>query len=153
VLRRGKDVAVLAVGTMVLEAMRAAEAMAAEGIDVTVVNCRFMKPLDFDVLQEVLATHRRILTVEEGAVVNGFGAFLARELDELPDVSGLQMRTLGIPDQFVAHGNRAGLLTDIDLDAEGIAKWVRKMVGDPAPDPKRPPEVVPVASPSREAAR
>ena len=136
ILRQGSDAAILAVGTMVLEGMKAAEALSGEGIDVMVVNCRFMKPYDRQVLREVLATHRRILTVEEGAVVNGFGAFLAREMEEIPEASGIRMRTLGIPDRFVAHGSRAELLREIDLDAQGIGEWIRGMMGTSEASPQ-----------------
>jgi len=131
ILRQGKGAAILAVGTMVLEALKAAETLAAEGMDPTVVNCRFLKPYDQDVLRTVLAGHEAILTVEEGAAVNGFGAFLAREIGDLPEGEGVRMRILGIPDRFVAHGSRAGLLREIDLDAQGIAEWVRGMVESP----------------------
>ena len=128
ILRRGSHLAILAVGTMVLEAMTAAERLAGEGIDATVVNCRFMKPYDLPVLTEVLTDHDHILTVEEGAVVNGFGAFLSREVAALPEGVGVRVRTLGIPDEFVAHGSRADLLRGIDLDAQGIMEWVRDML-------------------------
>ncbi len=129
ILRRGGDVAVLAVGTMVLQAMKAAEALALEGIETTVVNCRFMKPYDRRLLLEVIETHDRILTVEEGAVLNGFGAFMAREMTDIPEASGVRMRSLGIPDEFIAHGSRAELLREIDLDAQGIGEWVRALMG------------------------
>ncbi len=144
ILRKGGDVAILAVGTMVLEATRAAEALAEDGIEATVVNCRFMKPYDAAMLQEILLSHDQLLTVEEGAVVNGFGAFLAREIREMPDGSSAQVRTLGIPDEFVAHGSRASLLREIDLDAQGIETWVRELVGASAG-----PEVSAVGGPAR----
>ena len=84
VLRRGSDpstgsgqgVAILAVGTMVQTSLDAAERLAAEGLDVTVVNCRYLKPYDQVTLAAILADHRQILVVEEGTVVNGFGAFM-----------------------------------------------------------------------------
>jgi 1-deoxy-D-xylulose-5-phosphate synthase len=129
ILRRGNTVAVLAVGTMVLEAMRAAESLSRDGIEISVVNCRFMKPYDREILLEVLKTHTQVLTVEEGAVVNGFGAFLARELEDVPEATGVQLRSMGIPDHFVAHGGRAELLREIDLDAQGIQERVRLLLG------------------------
>jgi hypothetical protein len=75
-LREGGDVALLAVGTMVLPALEAAEALAEEGIEASVVNCRFLKPYDRELLGRILVEHRVVLTLEEGAVVNGFGAFI-----------------------------------------------------------------------------
>ena len=77
VLRKGERVAILAVGTMVHESLKAAASLAADGIDVTVVNCRYLKPYDATTLAAILATHDRLLVVEEGTVVNGFGAFMA----------------------------------------------------------------------------
>src|SRR5207247_8516039 len=77
-LRSGKDVAILAVGTMVQPAQGAAELLAADGIDCAVVNCRFLKPLDQAVLESLLQEHRTIVTVEEGTIVNGLGAYLAK---------------------------------------------------------------------------
>lgn len=125
VLRQGKDLAILAVGTMVLEATKAAAALEEEGIHVTVVNCRFMKPYDEGVLRETLAHHDWLLTVEEGAVVNGFGAYLALEMEGIPEASGVRVKSMGIPDSFIAHGSRKDLLRGIELDAQGIADRVR----------------------------
>ena len=79
-LRAGRDLAILAVGTMVQPALQAAERLAADGIDAAVVNCRFLKPLDpRDARGARCSDHRTIVTVEEGTVVNGFGAYLARD--------------------------------------------------------------------------
>ena len=128
VLQNGRHAAILAVGTMVLEAEKAAEILAREGIEVSVVNCRFLKPLDQKVLKEVVAGHDRILSVEEGAVVNGFGAFLARELEGRDDTRGLRLQTLGIPDNFVPHGSRSDLLRQIDLDAQGIVARIKALL-------------------------
>jgi len=133
VLREGKDVAILGVGTMVLQALKAAEELSASGVEATVVNCRFLKPYDEVVLRKVLQAHRKVLTVEEGAVVNGFGAFLARELVALEAPDELQLESLGIPDRFMAHGSRAELLREIELDAEGIRDRVLNMVGTSFP--------------------
>jgi 1-deoxy-D-xylulose-5-phosphate synthase len=128
VLREGNDVAILAVGTMVLEALAAAEELSASGIEATVVNCRFLKPYDQEVLERVLANHDLLLTVEEGAVVNGFGAFLAREIEGMDGGRNVRVECMGIPDRFVDHGSRAELLREIDLDAEGIRDRVRSLV-------------------------
>jgi 1-deoxy-D-xylulose-5-phosphate synthase len=129
ILREGKDLAILAVGTMVLQAQRAAEELSRDGIEVTVVNCRFLKPYDEAVLKQVLSAHGRILTVEEGAVVNGFGAFMAREMAGMEEARGVRVEIMGIPDHFVEHGGRGELLREIDLDARGIGERVRRLVG------------------------
>jgi 1-deoxy-D-xylulose-5-phosphate synthase len=128
-LREGADVAILAVGTMVLPSLAAAEALAAEGVEATVVNCRFLKPYDREMLGRVLVEVPALLTVEEGAVVNGFGAFLTREILDDPGLPVPErMGTHGLPDRFVEHGPRKTLLRDVELDAEGIAQRVRALL-------------------------
>jgi len=138
VLRRGRGLAILAVGTMVLPALDAAGRLAARGIDATVVNCRFLKPYDREALEDVLGRHTAILTVEEGTVVNGFGAFMSREIQEwqrrrresvaTAELPGpLAVDTLGIPDHFIEHGSRDELLAEIGLTAEGIETRARAL--------------------------
>jgi len=132
ILRNGGDAVILAVGTMVEASLAAAETLADEGIRCTVVNCRFLKPYDRDVFQEMVRSHPVVLTVEEGQISNGFGSFMAREvgaldLDRIP-----RMAALGIPDEFVEHGARASLLAGIGLDAAGIARRVRALVSHTA---------------------
>jgi 1-deoxy-D-xylulose-5-phosphate synthase len=129
VVREGSDVAILATGTMVLQSVKAAELLADEGIKTTVVNCRFMKPYDRKVLADVLSKHDAVLTVEEGTVMNGFGAFITREILDDPDLPvPTRMATHGLPDHFVEHGSRTELLADVGLDPEGIARRVRRLL-------------------------
>jgi hypothetical protein len=87
VLRRGDGLALLAVGTMVLPALEAAQRLEADGINASVVNCRFLKPLDEATLAWVIERHAALVTVEEGTVVNGFGASLARHVETEPAAS------------------------------------------------------------------
>jgi 1-deoxy-D-xylulose-5-phosphate synthase len=129
VLREGGDIAILAVGAMVGPSLEAAEELGREGLNATVVNCRFLKPFDRGCLAEMLRGHDAILTVEEGSVVNGFGAFLSREILDDADLSfPSRFSTLGIPDRFIDHGPRETLLAEIDLDASGIARRARSLV-------------------------
>ncbi|HUE96445.1 MAG TPA: transketolase C-terminal domain-containing protein, partial [Longimicrobiaceae bacterium] len=131
ILREGHDIAILATGTMVLPALEAAKRLEREGIDATVVNCRFVKPLDEACLRRLFPAHGAVLTVEEGTVVNGFGAFArARIADAWPQVRGASM---GMPDAFVTHGERAELLAEIGLTAEGIAERVLETFGAAIP--------------------
>jgi len=126
VLRKGRDeVAILAVGTMVAESMRAAEALAADGIDVSVVNCRFLKPIDELALTALLHDHKTLLVVEEGTVVNGFGAYLATIVQRREP----QVRVIahGVPDRVVYAASRARQLAQCGLDAAGIAAKVRAL--------------------------
>ena len=129
ILRRGSDIVFLATGTMVGAASEAAELLASRGIQAEVVNCRFLKPHDRDVLADVAERHRRVITIEEGAVINGFGAYMARELSALASEHSIEVRCLGLPDRFIEHGPRDVLLHDLGLDAEGIATEADRMTG------------------------
>jgi 1-deoxy-D-xylulose-5-phosphate synthase len=121
-LRSGKDVAILAVGTMVQPAQGAAELLASDGIDCAVVNCRFLKPLDQAVLESLLQVHRIIVTVEEGTIVNGFGAHLAETLQTThPEV---RVVALGVPDRLVEQAPRPEQLELFGLTAVGIARRI-----------------------------
>jgi len=126
VLRRGKDsLAILAVGTMVREAEAAAATLASEGLDVTVVNARFLKPYDSVALDALLASHRMFLAVEEGTVVNGFGAYIASEIAKRDP--GARVVAHGVPDRFIYAASRARQLAQCGLDAAGIAERVRSL--------------------------
>jgi 1-deoxy-D-xylulose-5-phosphate synthase len=132
-LRQGRDVALLAVGTMVNPALAAAELLAREGIAATVVNCRFVKPLDETTLERLFPAHAHLLTVEEGTVVNGFGAYVrAHVAERWPGTRGA---SLAMPDGFVEHGERAELLAELGLTPEGIAARAREVLGRPLRQP------------------
>ncbi|MET1019491.1 MAG: 1-deoxy-D-xylulose-5-phosphate synthase [Microterricola sp.] len=125
-LREGRDLAILAVGTMVQPALQAAERLAATGIEAAVVNCRFLKPLDSTMLEAIAREHRTIVTVEEGTVVNGFGAYLAELLQTTrPEV---RVVALGIPDKLVEQAPRADQLQEFGLTADGIARRISALV-------------------------
>jgi len=121
-LRQGKDVAILAVGTMVLPAVEAAGLLAQDGIDCAVINCRFLKPLDSALLEALTQHHRTLVTVEEGTIVNGFGAYLAETLQTTrPEV---RVVALGVPDRLIEQAPRAEQLDSFGLTAEGIARRI-----------------------------
>ena len=128
ILRRstsaGRDadnvVAILAVGTMVLPSLAAADILNESGASVTVVNCRYLKPYDESMLAEVVRDHRNILVVEEGTVVNGFGSYMGAIIGEMD--SAARVITHGVPDEFVDQAPRAKQLARLGLDARGIAQ-------------------------------
>ena len=128
--RRGAELAIVAVGTMVRPALEAAETLAAEGLSVTVVNARYLKPYDELTLTALLADHRQLLVVEEGTVVNGFGAYLAAEVARLEP--GVRVHAHGVPDALIEHAPRAVQLARVGLDAAGIAAKVRALHGTEA---------------------
>jgi 1-deoxy-D-xylulose-5-phosphate synthase len=100
--------------------------LAKEGIDPTVVDMKFVKPLDVELLKKMCTNHRILLTVEENAIEGGFGSRVAEfiaTLEEPPRVI-----RLGIPDRFIEHGTRRQLLKNMGLTAEGIVSSIRKAV-------------------------
>jgi 1-deoxy-D-xylulose-5-phosphate synthase len=137
VLRRGQHVALLAVGTMVMPALEAAERLAADGIDATVVNCRFLKPMDESTLAWVAERHRAVVSIEEGTVVNGFGAALAARLEPHRRTHALVHEVMGVPDRIIDHASRAEQLAAIGLDVDGIVGRVRDVARAARIDPVR----------------
>ncbi len=125
VLRKGGDVAILAVGTMVQPALAAADALAAEGLPVTVVNCRFLKPYDELTLGAIVADHKQILVVEEGTVINGFGAYMASVVATMDPA--VRVIAHGVPDRIIYAAARSRQLGDCGLNAHGIAERVRAL--------------------------
>ncbi|HVF38660.1 MAG TPA: transketolase C-terminal domain-containing protein, partial [Gemmatimonadaceae bacterium] len=132
ILRRGAGtrdaaggIAILAVGTMVLPSLTAAEMLAEEGISSTVVNCRYLKPHDESTLATLIAENSYLVVVEEGTVVNGFGAHMAAVVGQLD--SSVRVIAHGVPDEFIEQAPRARQLASVGLDAVGIASRVRQI--------------------------
>jgi 1-deoxy-D-xylulose-5-phosphate synthase len=119
VRRRGKRVAILAFGALLKPALEAAQSL-----DATVANMRFVKPLDVDLVRELAASHELLVTLEEHQVMGGAGSAVCEALAELR----LERRVvlLGLPDRFIDHGDPARLLASVGLDAPGIAQSVRR---------------------------
>jgi len=117
--RKGKEIALLAFGTMLEPALKAAETL-----DATVVNMRFVKPLDTKLLLEVVKTHSAIVTIEEGSIAGGAGAAVSEYLANKG--YALPMMMLGLPDEFIDHGEINQLLALHKLNAEGIVETVSK---------------------------
>jgi 1-deoxy-D-xylulose-5-phosphate synthase len=120
-------IAILAVGTMVLPSVSAADILAESGIGVTVVNCRYLKPYDERVLRDILRDHHNILVVEEGTVVNGFGAHMAAIIAEID--RSVTVIAHGVPDDLIDQAPRARQLAKLGLDAHGIAQRITSAFG------------------------
>jgi len=116
--RRGKDVALLAFGSLVPAALAAGEEL-----DATVANMRFVKPLDVDLIVELAGNHSLLVSIEENAVIGGAGSEIERVLAE----RGLNVPVLrlGLPDRFIDHGEQGQLLAELGLDKDGIVRAVR----------------------------
>jgi 1-deoxy-D-xylulose-5-phosphate synthase len=123
-------VAILAVGTLVGQALAAADTLAAEGLNVSVVNCRYLKPHDELTLAALLHDHRQLVVVEEGTVVNGFGAYMTAVVARLD--AGVRVLAYGVPDVYIEQAPRPRQLHLVGLDAEGIADKVRALHGSEA---------------------
>ena len=132
-LRRGRGVALLAVGAMCQPALRAAESLAADGIDVSVVNCRFLKPHDAAMLESLVHSHRLLVTIEDGVVTNGFGAYLAGIVETA--TPGVRVVPLGAPDRVWEHAPRSEQLAAAGLSTDAIAARVRALAAEEAAVP------------------
>ncbi len=121
-LVRGQDVALLAVGTMVAVAGEAAELLKKDGIRASVINARFVSPVDADVLREAAHNHRIVFTLEENVKSGGFGEHVAQKIAE--EGIGLKVKILSVPDGFVQHGSVNELRKMLGLDAEGVYRSV-----------------------------
>ncbi len=126
VLKRGSDGAIICYGAQLPEAKKAAELLAKDGIDVTVVNARFVKPLDTETMLPIVSDAPFVVTVEEGALMTGFGSALLEAANEA-GINASHVKRLGIPDLFVQHGDRAEILAELQLDALGIATVCREL--------------------------
>ena len=123
-LRHGRDVEIWAVGTMVFTALQVAELLEQQHIEAGVVNARFVKPLDEEALLESAKEATLIVTMEENAVIGGFGEGVLALINEKAPLSHCHVLNLGIPDSFVPHGRRDLLLRDLGLDAAGAAERI-----------------------------
>jgi 1-deoxy-D-xylulose-5-phosphate synthase len=123
IVRHGEDIAILGIGTTVNPALEAAEELALHGIRATVVNSRFAKPLDSDLLIDLARRIKLMVTVEENALIGGFGSSIV-DLLQSSDLSDTRVKSIGIPDEFVEQGTQAVLRSKYGLDAKGIAQRV-----------------------------
>jgi 1-deoxy-D-xylulose-5-phosphate synthase len=126
VLREGQDILIIAIGSTVYPSLRAAERLADVGIQAAVINSRFLKPLDGNLLCDWAKKTGKVLTVEENVLQGGFGSAVL-ELFQERGLFSIQVKRLGIPDIFVEHGSQALLREKYGIDENGIFKGVREM--------------------------
>jgi len=129
VVRTGSDVALLAIGSMVSPAVKAAELLAGEGIDAEVVNMRFVKPIDEEILRTVGSRFRNVVTIEENVTDGGFGSAVLEGFARL-GITNISVRLHGMPDEFVEHGTPAELLRLLKLDGPGIAELTKAFLSE-----------------------
>ncbi|MEK4229891.1 1-deoxy-D-xylulose-5-phosphate synthase [Solibacillus sp. FSL H8-0538] len=129
VLRDGTDSAILTFGTTIPMAMEAAEQLAEQGISVRVINARFIKPLDETMLHELMSANMPILTIEEAVLQGGFGSAVL-EFAANHHYRNVAIDRIGIPDEFIEHGNVDQLLEEINVTTEETVKRIQKFVKD-----------------------
>jgi len=122
-MRSGSDATILAYGVTTLTALDAADLLAENDIDATVVNARFAKPIDRRMVREALTGERPVVTVEDHSIQGGFGSAVLETAQEM-GLSCARLTRLGLPDRFIEHGSRAGQLAESGIDAAGIAAAV-----------------------------
>ena len=93
-------------------------------LEISVINCRFIKPIDEDLLISICSNHQFLLTIEEGCKIGGFGSFILEFINE-SDMN-IKIKTLGIPDEFIEHGSRTELLQKLNLTADGVFNIVKE---------------------------
>jgi len=125
VMREGAAATIFAIGTEVWPAVKAAEILAAEGIEVAVVNARFIKPLDDELIKRFCVPGSKVITVEEGSLAGGFGSAVMERCEQL-GITNVDFHRIGIPDEYVHHGAQDVLRAQYDLNAEGIAKRAKE---------------------------
>jgi len=125
VLRKGRDISIFAIGSMVSIAIKAADLLSADGIEATVVNARFIKPLDKDTISQLTKSTKRVVTLEEGVAAGGFGSavieFIHRE-----NIKDVKLKVIGLPDHFIAHGKREELFKEYHLTADEICSTIKQ---------------------------
>jgi 1-deoxy-D-xylulose-5-phosphate synthase len=124
ILKEGEDIAIIACGNQVYPSLSAASELEEEGILCTVINGRFIKPMDREMLSALSKHAKKILTVEENAIMGGFGSGVLEILSE--EGIAVPVKNIGIPDTFLPHGSQSMLRKSLGLDKEGIKKAVRQ---------------------------
>lgn len=125
-LRDGKDIAILSIGPIGIHAMTAAEALDKEGISTAVYNMRFLKPIDEELLHEVLKSHNKIITVEDGTILGGLGTAVMEFINDYEYHAEVQR--LGIPDRFIEQGSPEELMAECGFDVAGIITAIKGML-------------------------
>lgn len=127
VLCEGADLAIVAIGSTVYPALAAAEQLRREGIHARVVNARFVKPLDRELLGDTARTLKKIVTVEENVLMGGFGGAVLEALEQM-GIHDVRVKRLGVDDEFVPHATQAELRSEFGIDQAGIVRAARDML-------------------------
>ncbi|MCM8796014.1 MAG: 1-deoxy-D-xylulose-5-phosphate synthase [Candidatus Omnitrophica bacterium] len=121
VLKEGRDFIIIALGSMVEPSLEAVKLLEKEGLSGTLINARFVNPLDLELVKELAKREKPIFTVEEGVLAGGFGSSVAEAIDK-------PLKRIGLPSEFIPHGKREILLVKYGLDCTGIAKRIKELI-------------------------
>jgi 1-deoxy-D-xylulose-5-phosphate synthase len=127
IVEEGNDVAILAIGNMVDMALKARKALAEENIDAEVVNMRFVKPLDRELLKDVFARHKKVLTIEDNVIIGGFGSAVLEFMNQ-NKINDVEVILHGLPDRFIDHGTPDELYEELKMDGNGIASIIKEFL-------------------------
>jgi len=127
-VRTGADGVLIAIGPLLSECVAAAEMLSEEGIEMAVINARFVKPLDTQAILQAVREHPFVVTVEEGCLMGGFGSAVLEAANDA-GIDTSHIRRLGVPDHYVEHADRSELLASLGLSSRGIADTCRKLSG------------------------
>ena len=120
VVRAGKDIAILAIGNMVNHSLQAAEILSDKNIDAEVINMRFIKPLDVELLKDIFKRFKKVLTIEDNSIIGGFGSGVSEFASQLGHKNDIRLH--GLPDKFIEHGTPNELYELLKMDGKGIAE-------------------------------
>lgn len=127
ITKEGKDIAILALGKMQVEAIEAAKILDSDGISLEVINPRFVKPLDTEMIDYLTLKFNNLITVEDGQIIGGFGSAVAEYMVE-KEITDCKLSVMGIPDKFIHHGTQEQLHEELGLDTLGIVKKVKELL-------------------------
>ena len=125
VLEEGKDILVLAIGNMVQKALNVKEILAKDNINITVVNARFLKPMDEKLLHELIKMHSKVITIEDNVISGGFGSRINKFI--IDNNYNVKVENIGIPDKYVEHGNVDELFEAIGMSDEQISNRIKNL--------------------------
>jgi 1-deoxy-D-xylulose-5-phosphate synthase len=127
IIKPGKDITIIAIGSMVPTAVEVAALLTKKRVDAAVINARFIRPIDGQMIEEVCASCKRIVTIEEGVLDGGFGSAVL-EFIETENIKGVRVKRFGLPDRFIEHGKREELFKKYNLTPDAICDVIMREV-------------------------
>jgi len=127
VIKKGREIAIIAIGSMVSTAVEVSAILLRKKVDAAVVNARFVNPIDGQMIEDICASCRRIVTIEEGVLEGGFGSAVL-EFIETENIKGVRVKRFGLPDKFIEHGKRDELFKKYNLTPDAICDVIMREV-------------------------